>query len=116
VCYIALHPSGQVLIAFVTTGRYSAHLRRQEADLRVFMDDETLTLDPHMDYGSIEGLSSEVRERLSHVRPTTMGAAKRMEGMTPTSAVALLRFAKRTHGRTWTNSDKEPPSLRVHVG
>ncbi|KAF8057579.1 glucose inhibited division protein A-domain-containing protein [Lyophyllum atratum] len=97
-------------------GQYSAHLVRQEADLRVFMEDEALMLDPHMDYDAVTGLSSEVRERLGAVRPTTIsssaaiwvldlfpcmnsssGAAKRMEGMTPTSVVALLRHAKRTY-------------------
>lgn len=42
------------------------------ADLRVFMEDETLTLDPQMDYQKVEGLSSEVKERLGKVRPTTI--------------------------------------------
>ncbi|KAF9467577.1 glucose inhibited division protein A-domain-containing protein [Collybia nuda] len=78
-------------------GEYSAHLFRQEADLRAFMEDETLLLDPHIDYSAVTGLSSEVRERLFTVRPTTIGAAKRMEGMTPASVVCLLRYAKRTH-------------------
>ena len=55
-----------------STGRYSSHLRRQEADLRTFMDDETLTLDPHIDYNVVTGLSSEVRERLFTVRPTSI--------------------------------------------
>ncbi|GLB42690.1 putative mitochondrial translation optimization protein [Lyophyllum shimeji] len=78
-------------------GQYSAHLIRQEADLRMFMEDEALVLDPHMDYDAVTGLSSEVKERLGVVRPTTIGAAKRMEGMTPASIVALLRHAKRTY-------------------
>ena len=56
----------------MNVGQYSAHLFRQEADLRMFMEDESLLLDPHMDYSTITGLSSEVRERLSAVRPTTM--------------------------------------------
>lgn len=53
-------------------GRYSAHLRRQESDLRVFMEDESLVLDQEMDYHAIEGLSSEVRERLFVVRPSSI--------------------------------------------
>ncbi|KAF8726182.1 hypothetical protein AX14_008005 [Amanita brunnescens Koide BX004] len=81
-------------------GHYSAHLFRQEADLRLFMEDESLKLDPDMDYNVVEGLSSEVRERLGKVRPGTIGAAKRMEGMTPTSIVCLLRHAKRTFGKS----------------
>ncbi|KAF8881583.1 glucose inhibited division protein A-domain-containing protein [Infundibulicybe gibba] len=90
----------QVLLRIDIDGQYSAHLFRQEADLRVFMEDESLMLDPQMDYASVPGLSSEVRERLYAVKPTTIGAAKRMEGMTPTSVVYLLRHAKKTfHAR-----------------
>jgi NAD/FAD-utilizing enzyme apparently involved in cell division len=36
------------------------------------MEDETLVLDPQMDYRQVTGLSSEVRERLFAVRPTTI--------------------------------------------
>ncbi|TDL25313.1 glucose-inhibited division protein A subfamily [Rickenella mellea] len=79
--------------------RYKWHLERQAADLRAFMADESLLLDPHMDYESIQGLSSEVREKLQVVRPGNLGVAKRMEGMTPTSLVALVQYAKRTHSR-----------------
>ncbi|KXN81258.1 tRNA uridine 5-carboxymethylaminomethyl modification enzyme MnmG [Leucoagaricus sp. SymC.cos] len=86
----------QILTRVEIDGRYSAQLARQEADLRIFMEDEALLLDPQMDYSEVAGLSSEVRERLFSVRPTTIGAAKRMEGMTPTSIVCLLRHAKRT--------------------
>jgi len=80
-----------------TEGVYRTHLRRQQADLHVFMQDEALLLDPRLDYNIIEGLSSEVKERLFRVRPASIGAAKRMEGMTPTSLVYLLKFAKRLH-------------------
>ena len=51
---------------------YDAHIRRQAAELRVFMEDEGLTLDPSLDYHSIWGLSSEVKERLALVRPTSV--------------------------------------------
>jgi len=87
-------------------GRYNLHLRRQEADLRVFLDDENLTLDPQINYDTVEGLSSEVKERLAKIRPISIGAARRMEGMTPTSIVSLLRFAKSTGRRR--EADAEP--------
>lgn len=106
---------------YITIGRYAAHLTRQASDLRAFTEDELLSLDPGMDYTAVAGLSSEVRERLSKTRPVSVvrsflaflpssivgtklprfilrqGAAKRMEGMTPTAVVALLKYAKRTH-------------------
>ena len=53
-------------------GQYNAHIFRQEADLRVFMEDESLALDPYMDYTAVVGLSSEVRERLGRARPATI--------------------------------------------
>ncbi|KAF4565410.1 Mitochondrial Translation Optimization [Pleurotus pulmonarius] len=85
-----------ILTRLEIDGRYSAHVFRQEADVKIFMEDESLILDPQMDYDQVTGLSSEVLEKLFKVRPTTIGAAKRMEGMTPTSIVYLLRHAKRT--------------------
>ncbi|KAI0354469.1 glucose-inhibited division protein A subfamily [Trametes cingulata] len=90
-----VHP--HILTRVETDAVYSSHLRRQEADLRVFMEDESLALDPHLDYNTVEGLSSEVRERLAKVRPTSIGAAKRMEGMTPSSMIYLLKHARRTN-------------------
>jgi hypothetical protein len=53
-------------------GRYSPFLKRQESDLKVFHEDESLTLDREIDYSLIEGLSSEVRERLEKVRPVNI--------------------------------------------
>jgi len=85
--------------------RYDPFLCRQEADLREFGTDESLNLDPHLDYNAVEGLSSELRERLKYLRPTSIGMAKRMEGMTPAGLVALLKFAKRTGGCVPASND-----------
>ena len=54
------------------SGRYSPFLRRQEADLKAFHEDEDLVLDPHMDYSRITGISSEAKEKLAATRPTTI--------------------------------------------
>ena len=53
-------------------GRYTPFLRRQEADLKVFHEDEDLVLDPHMDYSGVVGISSEVKEKLAAIKPTTI--------------------------------------------
>ncbi|OBZ72941.1 Mitochondrial translation optimization protein 1 [Grifola frondosa] len=89
----------QILARVEIDGIYSHLLHRQAADLRIFMEDEQILLDPRLDYDAIGGLSSEVKERLAVVRPTSLGAAKRMEGMTATAIVHLLKHAKRMHGR-----------------
>jgi tRNA uridine 5-carboxymethylaminomethyl modification enzyme len=76
-------------------GRYAGYLERQEADIRAFRRDESLYLPPDLDYGSIGGLSAEMRAKLSAVRPTTLGAAARISGVTPAALTALLRHVRR---------------------
>ncbi|KAH6903858.1 mitochondrial translation optimization protein [Coprinopsis sp. MPI-PUGE-AT-0042] len=93
----------QIMARVDIEGHYHPHLSRQEADVKVFMEDESLMLDPGMAYSDVPGLSSEVIEKLYRVRPTTIGAAKRIEGMTPTSVVYLLKYAKRTWNATATS-------------
>ncbi|TRM62673.1 glucose inhibited division protein A-domain-containing protein [Schizophyllum amplum] len=85
----------QTLARVDIDGRYAHYIHRQQADLKEFMQDESFTLDPQMDYEAVDGLSSEVKEKLAKVRPTTIGAARRMEGVTPISIVCLMRHARR---------------------
>ncbi|KAF8599972.1 glucose-inhibited division protein A subfamily [Ceratobasidium sp. AG-I] len=85
----------KVLARVDIEGKYMHHLKRQAADVRAFTSEELLILDPRLDYDAVIGLSTEVRERLKKVRPGSIGAAKRMEGMTASSAVLLLRHARR---------------------
>ncbi|MFN5269233.1 MAG: hypothetical protein ACK5DN_03660, partial [Hyphomonadaceae bacterium] len=47
------------------------------------------------DYRAIGGLSNEVREKLLAVRPTTLGQASRIEGMTAGALTALLAYVRR---------------------
>ncbi|KAF8589746.1 glucose-inhibited division protein A subfamily [Ramaria rubella] len=94
--FLQLHDVDPTILARIDIeGSYASHLLRQQADLELFQGDEDLLLSPDIDYGKVPGISSEVLERLNSVRPASIGAAKRMEGMTPTSLLILLKFAKR---------------------
>jgi len=53
-------------------GQYDAHLARQAADIKAFAEDESLLLDPKLEYSTVAGLSGEVIERLYRIRPTTI--------------------------------------------
>ena len=74
---------------------YAAYVARQEAEVAALRRDEALTLSPDLDFAAIPGLSTEMIERLSRARPTTIGAAGRVPGITPAALVALLPFAGR---------------------
>ena len=74
---------------------YSGYLERQAHDVEAFKRDEDLRLDPALDYARVGGLSNEVREKLAHARPVTLGQASRIEGVTPGALTALLAHVKR---------------------
>ncbi|CAI2163089.1 5976_t:CDS:10 [Funneliformis geosporum] len=71
---------------------YKTYLERQEAEVRVFRKDEELLLPEDLDYDLVHNLSFETRSKLKFIKPTTLGEAKRIEGMTPASIVTLLRY------------------------
>ncbi len=75
--------------------RYAGYLERQEADILAFRKDESLLLPADLDYDRIGGLSNEVRNRLKEARPTTLGQAARLYGVTPAALTALLGFVRR---------------------
>jgi tRNA uridine 5-carboxymethylaminomethyl modification enzyme len=75
--------------------RYAGYLERQDSDIRAFRRDEALQLPDDLDYGAIGSLSSEIRLKLSQARPTTLGAAARISGVTPPALVALLKHVRR---------------------
>ncbi len=66
-----------------TDATYAVYLDRQRADIAAFRRDEAVTLPALLDYGSIAGLSNELRLKLDKVRPLTLGQAARIEGVTP---------------------------------
>jgi tRNA uridine 5-carboxymethylaminomethyl modification enzyme len=77
---------------------YSGYLDRQEADILAFKRDEDLRLPAALDYASVGGLSNEVRQKLAAARPTTLGQAGRIEGVTPGALTALLAHVNKRAG------------------
>ena len=75
--------------------RYRIYLDRQAAEVAAFRREEGLHLPGGLDYGSLPGLTTEMRERLARVRPTTLGAASRIPGVTPAALTLLYRHARR---------------------
>jgi tRNA uridine 5-carboxymethylaminomethyl modification enzyme len=74
---------------------YAGYLARQEAEIRAFRREEAILLDAEMDYALIGGLSAEVRGRLASARPVSIGAAARLEGVTPAAIAAISAHLRR---------------------
>ncbi len=75
--------------------RYSGYIKRQQADIEVFKKDENLKLKEDIDYTTIGGLSREMVAKLSKVRPSTIGEASRIPGVTPAAITAILEYVKK---------------------
>jgi tRNA uridine 5-carboxymethylaminomethyl modification enzyme len=74
---------------------YEGYLSRQRADIAAFRRDEALELPATIDYAAIGSLSNEVKQKLSAHRPTNLGQAARISGVTPAALVALLKHVRR---------------------
>jgi tRNA uridine 5-carboxymethylaminomethyl modification enzyme len=75
--------------------RYAPYVARQAAEIARLRADEAVRLSSDLDYGRIAGLSNEMVERLSTARPSTLGAASRIRGITPAALAAILVHARR---------------------
>ena len=71
---------------------YAPYLARQRRDIETMRKEEAMELPMDLDYDAVGGLSAEDREKLKEFRPATLAAAQRISGVTPSAAIALLRF------------------------
>ena len=75
--------------------QYAGYLKKQREDIKDFKKDEELILPKGLDYGNVGSLSNEIVEKLSLIKPPTLGAASRVSGVTPAAIIALLRHVRR---------------------
>lgn len=81
-------------------GRYAPYLKRQEKMAQRFQQDENLLLPADLDYALVNGISNEEKQALERVRPSSVGMARRIEGVTPAGALRLLMHVRRGSGFT----------------
>ena len=73
---------------------YGGYLHRQQAEIRGFTREETVSLDG-VAFEKIGGLSAEIRDKLESIRPTSFGAAARIQGITPAALAALAVYLRK---------------------
>ena len=75
--------------------RYSGYLARQDAEIAAFRREESQAIPDGFDYSRVGGLSTEMREKLHNTRPTTLGQATRIPGITPAAIIAVLAYLRK---------------------
>jgi tRNA uridine 5-carboxymethylaminomethyl modification enzyme len=78
-----------VLTTLETEAKYSGYIQQQERQVARMKSSQRRVIPDALSYTTVPGLSSEAREKLSRVRPTTLGQASRIPGVTP-AAIAVL--------------------------
>jgi tRNA uridine 5-carboxymethylaminomethyl modification enzyme len=69
---------------------YAKYEERQASEVRSLQKDENLLLPSDIDFDTIAGLSSELKQKLIRITPKTIADAAKIEGMTPSTLVLLL--------------------------
>ena len=97
--------SEQVEIAI----KYAGYIDRQNEEVARRHAEEDATLPRDLDYATVRGLSTEVRQKLSQHRPETIGQAARISGVTPAAISLLLVHLKRRHAA----AGREAPAVHA---
>ena len=77
-----------------TDARYAGYLHRQQAEVRLSRREDSVDLEGIL-FEDIGGLSLEIREKLNHTRPESLGAAARIQGMTPAALASIAAFVRK---------------------
>jgi tRNA uridine 5-carboxymethylaminomethyl modification enzyme len=75
--------------------KYAGYIERQQEEIARSQRHESLVLPADIDYAQVRGLSTEVCEKLTRIRPATLGQAGRIAGVTPAAISLLLVHLRR---------------------
>ena len=72
--------------------KYEGYLKLQEAQVEKFKKLETKKLPDNIDYNELKGLRIEARQKLNKIKPTSVGQASRISGVSPADVSVLLIY------------------------
>jgi tRNA uridine 5-carboxymethylaminomethyl modification enzyme len=75
--------------------KYAGYIERQQDDIERLRRYENTPLPVELDYRAVDGLSNEVKQKLTAARPDTLARAGRIPGVTPAAISLLLVYLKR---------------------
>ncbi|MFP8966917.1 tRNA uridine-5-carboxymethylaminomethyl(34) synthesis enzyme MnmG [Pokkaliibacter sp. CJK22405] len=75
--------------------KYAGYIDRQLEEIEKLRRSENMALPEDFDYEQVGGLSNEIRSKLLNVRPSTIGQAGRIPGVTPAAVSLLLVYLKK---------------------
>ena len=77
------------------SAKYAGYIDRQTEEIARLRNHEATPLPADMDYGRVSGLSNEIKQKLTELRPDNLGRAARISGVTPAAISLLLVYLKK---------------------
>ena len=96
--------------------KYEGYINRQAAQVASAGRREDVSVPSEFDYGAIRAISNEGRDKLSRVRPVTLGQAARIPGVTPADIAVMQVFISQARRRESAASDETAPALAAPAG
>jgi len=72
--------------------KYEGYIKKQLREIERFKNLEMVKMPPDFNYPGVHGLSNELKEKLTNIKPTSLGQVSRIEGITP-AAISVLMVA-----------------------
>ncbi len=86
--------------------KYAGYIARQQEEIARLRASENIDLPADIDYWSISGLSREIQQKLTDIRPATLGQASRVPGVTPAAiSLLMIQLKKRQAGQALESAD-----------
>ena len=80
--------------------KYEGYIIRQESQMKKYLKIEAIRIPDQIDYDSINGLSTEVIQKLKSHRPQTLGQASKISGVTPAAiTILMVAFQKKRYNK-----------------
>ena len=79
--------------------KYEVYIKRQLNEIKKFKNMEGFIIPEDFDFLKVHGLSNELKEKLSSIKPSSLGQASRIEGITPAALSAIMISIKASQGK-----------------
>ncbi len=90
----AMNLSANTRRQMMIEAQYAGYVRRQETDIARLQKVDSVNIPPVFDYLAVPQLRHEAKEKLNRLRPTTVGQASRVSGITPADIAILMFYLK----------------------
>jgi tRNA uridine 5-carboxymethylaminomethyl modification enzyme len=101
------HLSEEAIQQIEITIKYAGYIQRQEVEVEKFKVLEEKSIPPGFDFSTVPSMKPEARQKLTKIRPATIGQAARISGVTPADISILMIWLKRW-GQNATVAEAEP--------